>query len=134
MKKRVDYLSCIEGKGVWYAFGVLHKMPRYLSLNHKVSFGKWPPVTFHTVHFQYSASIFLEIKKQRKDINILEIKWGQFVIYLIKNRVRARQILLGRSDSFGYGYIWKCNEIQMSNRHIHIYIYQQHFMIIEFRN
>ena len=50
-------------------------MPRYLSLNHKVSFGKWQPVTFHTVLFQYSACFFLEIEKQRKDINILEIKW-----------------------------------------------------------
>ena len=40
IKKRINYLSCIEGKrgGVWKTFTVLHKMQRYLLIYYKISF------------------------------------------------------------------------------------------------
>ena len=37
-KKGVNYLSCIERKGVVKTFTVVHKMPRYLLIYHKISF------------------------------------------------------------------------------------------------
>ena len=38
INKRVNYLSCIEGMGVWKTFTVLHKMTCYLFLYFKISF------------------------------------------------------------------------------------------------
>jgi hypothetical protein len=35
IKKRINYFSCIEGKGVWQKFSVLNKMPSYLFLYDK---------------------------------------------------------------------------------------------------
>ena len=40
IKKKGYYLSCLEGKGVWKTFIVLHKMPRYLLIYYEVSFSK----------------------------------------------------------------------------------------------
>ena len=38
-KKRVNYLSCIEGKGVVKTFTEMHKMPRYLWIFNRISVG-----------------------------------------------------------------------------------------------
>ena len=37
-KKIINYLICIEGKGVVKTITVLHKMPRYLLIYYKISF------------------------------------------------------------------------------------------------
>ena len=37
-KKRANYLSCIEGKGVVKTITVVHKIPRYLFIYYKISF------------------------------------------------------------------------------------------------
>ena len=38
IKKRVIYLSFIEGKGCWKKFTLLQKMPQYLLIYYKISF------------------------------------------------------------------------------------------------
>ena len=37
-KERVNYLSCINGKGVVKTFTEVHKMPRYLLIYYRISF------------------------------------------------------------------------------------------------
>ena len=44
--ERVDYLSCIEGNGSLIDIWLLHKIPRYLFLYHKISFIN----TYHDEH------------------------------------------------------------------------------------
>ena len=38
IKKRINYLRCIEGKGGLIDICVLHKIPHYLILYYKISF------------------------------------------------------------------------------------------------
>ena len=38
IKKSFYYLNCIEGKGVWKTFTVLHKIPRFLLIYYEISF------------------------------------------------------------------------------------------------
>ena len=51
IKKSVNYLSCIEGKGVWKTSNGLQKMPRYLLIYYKylLTGGNQGDCTMHTL-------------------------------------------------------------------------------------